>query len=447
MQEDESDILNIESASVSNGRHASKQDDITLDTLIKNLNRSFAFTLYGNTAIILKMDGDEIKFLPETTFLSLVRNRWYFCKKDLKNKQLGPTWLCSGSRRSYEDVVFYPGDLGDKNVFNLWRGFSYKPKQGDCSLFLDHLRANICAGNDVNYEWLLDWMADGIQKPHRKNWTAVLLESKEEGTGKGFFAGVYGKLFGRHYAAYNKPKQLLGTFNSHLEDKLIVFLDEGSLVEKNAYDYAKSLITEPTLNIEPKGRSMREVKSYHRIIMASNDRHILRSTIYDRRWMVLRVAPNSQNNLGYFKAIEAQMESGGYEALMYLLANRKYKEETVKTIVRTEALTYQKEQNLSEHLQWWNGCLLNGSIGNGEGGWPASVLPSELYASYIAWCDKMKINKRENAVWLLRRINEEAGTSIRRTAFAGQRVYVLPDLDEARRLFDEKLGYQTDWEE
>lgn len=360
-------------------------------------------------------------------------------------RQIGPLWLCHGERRSYDDVVFYPGKLENSNIFNLWRGFAYEPKEGNCDLFLDHIRANICNGNEKHYNWLIDWMADAIQKPHRKNWTAVLLESKEEGTGKGFFAASFGKLFGRHYAAYNKPKQLLGQFNSHLEDKLIVFLDEGSLIEKNAYDYAKSLITEPTLNIEPKGRSMREVKSYHRIIMASNDRHILRSSVYDRRWMVLRVAPNSVNNLSYFKAIEEQLNNGGYNALMKMLVERKYKEETVKTIVRTDALTYQKEQNLPDFLQWWRGCLLSGYIGQLE--WPRIITPKELYSAYLTYCEEMKINKRESCDWLPRRLNDESGIVFRRTSGCGTRVYHLPTLEESRELFDEKLGHKTDWEE
>lgn len=439
-------VAPIASAPVSDDKNFQKQADINLHGQLQDMNKAFAFTLYGNSACILKFDEDEIKFLPETTFLSLVRNRWYFSKKDNKPRQIGPTWLSSEQRRSYDDVVFYPGTIEDPNVFNLWRGFAFEPKEGDCSLFLDHIRVNICADNEENYNWLLDWMADAIQRPHRKNWTAVLMESKEEGTGKGFFAGHFGKLFGRHYAAFNKPKQLLGQFNSHLEDKLIMFLDEGSLIEKNAYDYAKSLITEPTLNIEPKGRSMREVKSFHRIIMASNDRHILRASIYDRRWMVLRVSPNSVNNLTYFKSIEKQLENGGYEALMHMLVNRQYDEDRVKTTVKTDALTYQKEQNLPEFLQWWRGCLLSGNI-NGGHDWPNFVLPRELYSDYIGWCEMMKINKRESCDWLPRRLNEESGMSFKKTSVHGQRVYELPTLTDARNLFDDKLGYLTNWEE
>ena len=437
-------IIDMESAPTRDQDSSAKQGDVQLHSLLMDMNKRFAFTLYGNTAIVLKLDEDEIKFLPETTFLSLVRNQWYFSKKDNKPRQIGPAWLSSESRRSYHDVVFYPGDLKDENIFNLWRGFTYRPKQGDCGLFLDHVLANICAGDVENYKWLLDWMADAIQRPYRKNWTAVLLESKEEGTGKGFFAGVFGRLFGRHYAAYNKPKQLLGQFNSHLEDKLIVFLDEGSLIEKNAYDYAKSLITEPTLNIEPKGRSMREVKSYHRIIMASNDRHILRSTSYDRRWMVLRVAPNSVNNLKYFQAIEEQLNEGGYEALMYLLVNRSYDEDNVRTIRKTAALTYQKEQNLSETLMWWRGCLMSGEIGTDH--WVNYISVDGFYGAYIHWCEQMKVNKREVKDWLVRRLNDEAGMSLRRSGDPRNRYYDLPSLSEAREAFDDAMGYSTNWE-
>lgn len=439
------DIVELEDAAVSSAKGSNKQDQIQLNRMLMELNKRFAFTIYGDSAVILKIDEDKVRFFPETTFLSLLRNKKYFVVQDQKFKPIGPAWLGWEGRRSYDDVIFYPGQTGT-NIFNLWKGYAYQPKEGNCSLFLDHIRANICGGDEKNYSWILDWMADAVQKPYRKNWTAVLMESKEEGTGKGFFAATFGALFGRHYAAFNKPKQLLGQFNSHLEDKLIIFLDEGSLVEKNAYDYAKSLITEPTLNIEPKGRSMREVNSFHRIIMASNDRYILRASLYDRRWMVFRVQPNSVNNLGYFREIENQMKSGGYEALMYLLVNRKYEDDTVKTTIKTAALNYQKEQNLSPVLRWWRGCLITGSIGLLT--WPImSVETKEMYNAYIRWCDEMKINERQSVDWLPRRLNEEAGMKFKSLGGGGgARFYDLPELDYCRQAFDDAVGYITDWE-
>ncbi len=433
--EDES-VIDITEAPVSDPK---KQRGIKIATELRKINESYAFTMYGDTAVILKLDTPPVKYLKIETFYSLMANNLFYLGGMEKPVKLGPAWMAWGSRRSYDDVVFYPGDTSDRNVYNLWRGFAYEPIEGDCSLYLDHMRVNICAGNEANYNWLLDWMADAVQKPWRKNWTAVLLESPEEGTGKGFFVSQFGKLFGPHFGAFNKPSQLLGKFNSHLEDKLMLFLDEGSLVEKYAYDFAKSLITEPTLNIEPKGRSMREVNSYHRVIMASNDRHILRSTIHDRRWMVLRVSALCQNNLGYFNAIADQMRCGGYNALMHLLVNRKYNEDTIKLTIKTEALNDQKDHNLPDHVRWWRSCLTMKRIGEEE--WPLSVHTKYFYKAYIHWCEEMKINKRESEDWLPRRLNADVGTSLK----SYNKCYELPDIDPARSNLEDKLGYVINW--
>ncbi|MCP4151279.1 MAG: hypothetical protein GY757_26280, partial [bacterium] len=69
-------------------------------------------------------------------------------------------------------------------------------------------------GTTEHYEWLLDWCAYvlqniGIKRPK----TAVFLQGGQ-GTGKGTFAKLFGKIFGvNHYVAISKPKQLTGEFN------------------------------------------------------------------------------------------------------------------------------------------------------------------------------------------------------------------------------------------
>lgn len=434
--------LDITSAPVSANKKR-KQAEISSNEILQSLNRDYAFAVYGNGAVIIKTSENPIKFFTEETFKSVFNNCYLEAEEDGKSKKLGPAWLGWPGRREYEDVVFYPGTLENPFIYNLWSGFAVKPKPGKCEMFIDHIRVNICSGDETLTQWVLDWMADAIQKPFRKNWTALLLQSVEEGTGKGFFAKHFGILFGTHFGSYNKPGQLVGKFNSHLEDKLLVFLDEGSLVEKYAYDFAKSLITEPKLNIEPKGRSIREINSYHRLIVASNDREIIRASLTDRRWCVLRVAPNSRNNLPYFDEIEKELLNGGYEALMHMLLHRQYKDHDVKTAPKTEALNAQKEQNLSLAAKWWKGCLVYGEIGNYT--WSSTVLTRDFYDAYIAWCDVMRINKRETPDWLTRRLNDEIKTDFRSKGGGPTRFYELPSLEDARLIFEEGVGYKIDW--
>ena len=159
--------------------------------------------------------------------------------------------------------------------------------------------------------------------------------------------------------------------------------------------------------------------------------------------MVLRVAPNKVNNLSYFKAIEKQMDTGGYEALMYFLKNRKYNEDTVKTIIKTEALTAQKEQNLPPVMRWWRSCLSLGQVGFEQ--WPRLMLTRSFYHAYIAWCDEQMVRERETEDWLPRRLNDMSGIRLVSKGPGGSKHYELPDLMEARIAFDTAVGYKTGW--
>ncbi len=70
------------------------------------------------------------------------------------------------------------------------------------------------------------WCAAIVQYPARRRDAAVILRSKEEGTGKSFFADVIGKLMHRHYLSVLNPEHIIGKFNSHLANKILIFADE-----------------------------------------------------------------------------------------------------------------------------------------------------------------------------------------------------------------------------
>ena len=79
-----------------------------------------------------------------------------------KYMELGKWWLGHEKRQQYESIAFVPGREAN-GVYNLWRGFRYEPKEGDCSLYLNHLRDNVCCGNEEHYAYLINWMARAVQ--------------------------------------------------------------------------------------------------------------------------------------------------------------------------------------------------------------------------------------------------------------------------------------------
>jgi hypothetical protein len=85
---------------------------------------------------------------------------------------IGKWWIRHEERRQYDGIVYAPNSE-DPTKLNLWRGFACDPLDGDCDLYLAHLRDNICSGNVEHSEYLLDWMAYAAQHriaPAKSRW-------------------------------------------------------------------------------------------------------------------------------------------------------------------------------------------------------------------------------------------------------------------------------------
>ena len=46
-------------------------------------------------------------------------------------------------------------------------------------LYLDHVRENVCAGDEERYEWMMAWMAQAVQHPAERPGTAVVLRGEQ----------------------------------------------------------------------------------------------------------------------------------------------------------------------------------------------------------------------------------------------------------------------------
>ena len=229
-------------------------------------------------------------------------------------------WLNSPHRRTAERVVFKPGRLVGPDEFNIWRGWPVKMREGRCDLFCEHMWENMCNGDEEVFMWLMGWMADAVQNAHRTGGTAVVLRGPQ-GSGKNFWAEHFMELFGPHKLMITNSEQVTGKFNSHLEYCSVLFANEaffaGSNKEKNAL---KSLVTDGTIMVEPKGVDAFPTEKKFRLIIASNEDWVVNVEGSDRRFLVLEVDAGEHNNDGeYFGAIQKEWESGGREALMAIL--------------------------------------------------------------------------------------------------------------------------------
>jgi hypothetical protein len=259
-----------------------------------------------------------------------------------KELPLGRWWLEHNKRRQYESVEFLPGRERE-GVYNLWKGFACEAVAGDCSLFLDHVLNNVCCGHEALNEYLLNWMARAVQRPDEPGQVAVVLRGGR-GTGKSFFAQTFGSLFGPHFLQVSDARHLVGNFNAHLRDTVVLFADEAFFAgDKKHESILKMLITEPTLMIESKYQDAEMARNYTHLIMASNDEWVIPAGEDERRFFVLDVGSDRAQDTSYFKVIAKQMECGGRSALLNLLMNRDLSSFEVRKVPATRALREQKQ--------------------------------------------------------------------------------------------------------
>lgn len=370
---------------------------------------------------------------------------------------VGKWWLDHQQRRQFKSIVFAPGQELDSMFFNLWKGFAVVAKPGDCSLFLDHLKRNVCGSSEVLYTYLLGWMARSVQQPATPGDVAIVLRGGK-GVGKSFFAKQFGALFGRHFLQVSNPGHLVGNFNSHLRDVILLFADEAFYAgDKKHGSIIKTLITEETIQIEAKGVDVETAPNYVHLIMASNDEHVIPASGDERRYFVLDVSAEKQQQSGYFRAIADQMDAGGREALLHQLLNHDLKGFDHRDVPQTDALKEQKELSLGVEGDWWFNKLQDGLLFNDDAAWPDDVRKEALIDDFIEhnkkwntvtrrgsqtslgkfmskYCPKLQVIQKMATYYE----NDERGWS--REVKKRSYFWVLPTLQQARDRWDELHG-------
>lgn len=295
---------------------------------------------------------------------------------------LGDWWLHHPERRTYSSVMFYPNKDGGR-AMNLWRGFAFDALPGECGLFLEHLRKVLCRGNEQNYKYLIGWMAYGIQNPHLAGQVAIVCRGKQ-GTGKGVAARHYGRLFGVHFKHVVNPEHITGKFNTVLHDAAFVFADECFRHDKAHVSALKALITEETIRVEAKGVDNLESRNCVRLWMNTNERWAVHVDLDDRRFFILDVPDDQRRNSAYFSAMEQQMETGGYQALLHYLLTYDLKQFDIRAVPRTEELRRQQQQSMGPAESFWFQLLEDGRLSPMHDTWTGEVLVDEFTDRFLA---------------------------------------------------------------
>lgn len=380
---------------------------------------------------------------------------------------LGKWWLNNEGRRQYETIAFAPGrEL--KDAYNLWKGFNCDAIAGDCDCFLEHVFENICRGDKEHYDYLLNWMARAVQKPDCPGETAVVMRGKR-GTGKSFFVKTFGDLWGRHYLAVSDPKHLVGSFNAHLRDCVVLFGDEAFFAGDKVHEgVLKMLITEELITFEAKGVDAEPGPNYTHILMASNSAWVVPAGTDERRFFVLDVSDARRQDSDYFRKIKNHMkENGGRQALLHMLLNRDLNGFNVRKAPTTAALQEQKKLSFTPEQSWWYNRLQEGTVARNQIDWQDHIRTEVVYNDCIKAFEKAGIYRKMNMTAFgifIRKVCPGEGKwpkkdqkyfeedipdpgfpgltkSVKRRGF----FYSFPSLKDCRDFFDESFGGPYNW--
>jgi hypothetical protein len=437
--------------------------------IIREMNARFGILTVGNATLIIVKNGDrrpddELITLSKATFIDrLAPETFTIAGQDGTPRPVPKAqfWLTHRLAAHYYrldfDPALPPGNNG--TTWNMWTGFGVEPRAGDWSLLKSHIFENISAGSERHCDWLLNWMADGVQNRGEVIGTAPVLIGMP-GTGKGVLAHAYARLWGPHSVTVTHPEHVLGRFSGHLIARRFVLIDEGTFGgNRREAGQLKTRITEPVVLLEKKGIDAIRMKNRMIFMLASNEASVVPADKNDRRWMIFEVGDNHREDRPYFAAIQRQLEDGGYEAMLHDLLQRDISEEPdPRRVIKTAALFDQIIQAQGPEIGYIHMILEHGRLPQNWVDGPAvtsiRALVEELRRSFPSssgYVTEIALGKTLKRVLKSVRTQPagryfvkmgEAGAVLQRSTR-----YAFGALSSVRREFAQYLGVPIGWNE
>ena len=414
--------------------------------ILEGMNDEYTHSVISGKHILLRtvynpVEGESISFEPKSEF-----KNYFLTEPGIGGINRGNAWMgWPGKNKKLGGCTFQPAvQKVPTDVFNLFRGYRLKPMEGDCTPFLEHVRAVICNGDEVLADAFIKYFAHMLQKPDEKPSWAILMKSSE-GTGKGITMRPFKEILGQHYIYLNGADQLTQRFNYCVANRLLMFVDEVKVDDVKTYNKLKGIISEPTITMEPKGIDVFQVPNLARLVFTSNHEQVLIAGQRERRFLVL--IPNEQH-IGddkYFHDYYQWLENGGAAHLLHYLTNLDISEFNPHKPPVTEALIDEKLVSMKEVQHWLYEYLDNVRIENKP--LPARVRCSEISREYREWCvDKLgkfiSLKSAESQTGKL--MTSSMGIRKIRPEKSGCRYYEFPPMDEMEQRFAQMLGHQRD---
>jgi|GEM_PF-6308812 len=429
---------------------------ISLEAVLDSIQHQFFQIRVGGKVFVGDREATDIleALMPVDSF------RTFYKAEKIEGRDPLEIWLKSAQRIRLLGFAFDPsGEYGDQgDVFNLYHGPAIAPLVGECQIILDHIHEVLCGGSQEQSKHFLDWLAHMFQRPWEHTDTSIILQGGE-GTGKSIIMRMLREMWGKHSIQIDSESQITGNHNDHLARKMLICTEEFTMRGKIAStDYLKNLVSSPTMQINPKGKASFEINSFARLMCATNHPWALQASKESRRWFVPTISAHRVGDFSYFSELAAvALSEEGQRAFLHFLLERDISNFDPHKRPDTTALAQQKRQTMDKldlPLAWLTRVLESGEfervyVGrtyryfawNGNAPTPCS----SVRESYELFVDKKRNPPRwDNVAKRLREIWPTFKKTRKRVRGEQVSHYLLPNIEEARALFEVYAGITLD---
>lgn len=217
----------------------------------------------------------------------------------MKKVSAAGAWLDWQLRFDAHEPVYEPEheprSITPDNNYNTWVGWAVPPTAGDASYFVklvDHLFTDAEPGVK---EWFLQWLAYPFQHPGTKLASAVLIHSREQGTGKSLLFLSVGRIYGigTNFIEVGQD-DFHAPFNEWAANKQFVLGDDVTSVKRTDkqedLDRIKKLITQKNVQINKKYLQAYSIRDTINYAFTSNHADAIFLEDKDRRFFVHNAA-------------------------------------------------------------------------------------------------------------------------------------------------------------
>jgi hypothetical protein len=277
----------------------------------------------------------------------------------MTEKSTAKEWLKWPGRASADTLEYEPGadeyvmnKIG-RRALNVWSGWGAEPKKGDLRPWHEFMDYMFAGSNPDHRRWFEQWLAYPIQHPGTKLFSAVVVWSTVQGTGKTFVGHIMKNIYGENFGQIGMD-QLNSTFNEWAANRQFILGDEiaGGENKRVLADRLKTLITQPLVTINTKFVPVYTIRDCVNYYFTSNhpDAFYLEDT--DRRFFVHEI--KSLPMASGYKTLDTwnKSEDGPAALLEYLLRVDLRGFEPKGAPPETEAKRDMREESKSEIGKW-----------------------------------------------------------------------------------------------